>query len=185
LLCSLLLRSVGPKSGISTHEWNKGFEHVARLEQLEELDLKQSGVDDSGLRHIAEGCPDLIALTISFCDYLSPAGLRHLGKLIFLSYLDMSEWKGFQLCGPWQDSFLDGLVDRLEAVLINRAEEGEEEEEGEEWTFSLQYLDLTSTACTRSVPSRADGGRLTAVKPGPNVRALREAGVHVKMGGDE
>jgi hypothetical protein len=168
LLCSLLLRGVGPKSGVTLSKWNKGFEHLARLDQLEELDLKQSGVDDSGLESIAAACPGLERLTISFCDCLSPVGLMHLGELAFLSYLDMAEWQGHQLCGPWRDSFLDGLVDRLNRA--NAIEEGEEEEEGSlDGVFNLEYLDLTSTA------EFGPGG-----KPGPNVRALREAGVYVK-----
>jgi hypothetical protein len=182
LLCSLLLRSVGPKSGVSTGVWNQGFEHLAHLDCLVDLDLKRSGVDDSGLQRIVEGCPGLERLTISFCDCLSPAGLWHLGKLPFLSYLDMSEWAGHQLCGPWRDSFLDGLVHRVSTALVHRLnranaiEEGEENEEEDEegslndGVFSLEYLDLTSTA------EFGLGG-----KPGPNICALRVAGVDVKM----
>jgi hypothetical protein len=140
---------VGPKSGVSIHEWNLGFEHLARLNQLLELDLKQSGVKDSGLRRLCEygACSGLERLTISFCALSLNA--------------TTTEWQGFQVFGPWRDSYLDGLVDRL-----NRANAfvlGEEEgEEGilEAW-FSLQCINLTATAYTRKEGS---------AKPGPNVR---------------
>jgi hypothetical protein len=159
-------------------EWNEGFKHLERLGNLYELDLQQTGVNDAGLKRISEGCPGLEDLALSFCHHVSPAGLQHLGKLPFLMELDMSEWQDYQECGPWQDSFLDGLVARLNRA--NAIEEGEDEEEGEEGSldgvFNLECLDLTSTAWTEA------GGHM---KPGPNVLALRDAGVYVKMGYDE
>jgi hypothetical protein len=133
-------------------------------------------VDDNGLRIIAEGCLRLEILSISSCDCVSPAGLFHLGKLPFLRELDMSEWKDGQLLGPWHDNFLDGLVDRLNRA--NALEEvGEEEgEEGSDRLFSLENLDLRRTAYTEA------GG---LAQPGPNVLALRAAGVYVKMDCDK
>ncbi|KAG1677448.1 hypothetical protein FOA52_001903 [Chlamydomonas sp. UWO 241] len=171
----LLLRGVGPKPGVTVGEWSKGFEYLERLDYMEELDLMGSGVDDSGLEHIAEGCPNLDSLTLSFCHHISPAGLWLLGELPFLRELEMSEWQGHQECGPWQDSFLDGLVDRMNRA--NAIEEGEEEEGEEE--FNLRHLDLTSTAWF------GVGVHGAHMYPGPNVLALRDAGIYIKMRYDD
>ena len=69
-----------------------GIAHLAKLENLSRLNLRDTSLDDEGLKTIA-ALPKLDWLDISECRLASPEGIAQLGTATTLTYLDLWETK--------------------------------------------------------------------------------------------
>ena len=77
-----------------SHYSRLGDEHLPPLLPLfpntEELDLSSSYITDKGLSYIAENCPQLVKINLSFCFYFTHSGLMSLiNKKSHLEHLDL------------------------------------------------------------------------------------------------
>jgi len=78
---------------------NEGIAHIgARCSSLQELDLyKYVGVGDVGLAAVANGCPRLKSINISYCIHVTDNGLTSLAQMQKLHHLEIEVVLGFPL----------------------------------------------------------------------------------------
>jgi hypothetical protein len=121
-----------------------GVAHLARVTQLQQLQLKYSVISDDGLARLTAACPSLTVLALDQCKGITDAGVDHLKSLPELNQLNLT---GASLAAAAAAQSL-GSLSQLTSLTLVQTEIGDETLKSLSGLPQLRHLDLQKTKIT-------------------------------------